>query len=191
MRQRLQSRRMQRNDCKIAANELARTGTTAGAALSRLISAWMRIAIFETMNEAEGAQRLWFILDELDALGTIEGLKDALARLRKLGGRCVLGFQSIAQVRASYGHEEAAAAPRKAAARLDSPHGSSASARSSAPQVSRSRQPDEWLSSQTTSEHHVTEHAVMPSEIEQLPDVAGFLTLASLPSWRRVNITRP
>ena len=57
-------------------------------------------------------------------------------------------------------------------------------------QVSKSRRPNEWLSSQTTSEHHVTEHAVMLSEIEQLPDLTGFLKLASSPRWRRVNITR-
>ena len=63
-----------------------------------MISAWMRLAIFEAMNGGERDQRLWFIVDELDALGTIDGLKDALARLRKFGGRCVLGFQSIAQV---------------------------------------------------------------------------------------------
>jgi hypothetical protein len=35
---------------------------------------------------------------------TDHGLKDALARLRKFGGRCVLGFQSIAQVSTTYGH---------------------------------------------------------------------------------------
>jgi hypothetical protein len=35
----------------------------------------------------EGDQRPWFIVDELDALGTIDGLKDGLARLRKFGGR--------------------------------------------------------------------------------------------------------
>jgi hypothetical protein len=29
-------------------------------------------------------------------------------------------------------------------------------------------------------EHHVTEHAVMPSEIEQLRDLAGFLNLAHM-----------
>ena len=51
----------------------------------------------------KGDQRLWFVVDELDALGAIDGLKDALARLRKFGGRCVLGFQSIAQVSATYG----------------------------------------------------------------------------------------
>src|SRR6185312_3638351 len=50
-------------------------------------------------------QRLWFVVDELDALGPIAGLKDALARLRKFGGRCVLGWQSAAQVCATYGAE--------------------------------------------------------------------------------------
>ena len=73
------------------------------AALSGLISAWMRLSIIEAMNCEEGDQRLWFIVDELDALGEIDGLKDALARLRKFGGRCVLGFQSIAQVSGLYG----------------------------------------------------------------------------------------
>src|SRR5260370_24463069 len=67
------------------------------------ISAWMRTAIFKAMDGGEGDQRLWFIVDELDALGEIDGLKDALARLRKFGGRCVLGFQSIAQVSGTYG----------------------------------------------------------------------------------------
>src|SRR3954453_17751406 len=59
------------------------------------------------MNGAEGDQRLWFVIDELDALGAIDGLKDALARLRKFGGRCVLGFQSIGQVSALYGRGDA------------------------------------------------------------------------------------
>ena len=77
------------------------------AALRSIISAWLRLAIFQTMTEGEGDKRLWFIVDELDALGPIDGLKDALARLRKFGGRCVLGFQSIAQVSSTYGHGEA------------------------------------------------------------------------------------
>jgi type IV secretory pathway TraG/TraD family ATPase VirD4 len=43
------------------------------------------------MNGLEDDQRPWFVIDELDALGAIDGLKDA--RVRKFGGRCVLGFQ--------------------------------------------------------------------------------------------------
>ena len=77
------------------------------ASLRSIISTWMRLAIFEAMGRPEGDQKLWFVIDELDALGAIDGLKDALARLRKFGGRCVLGFQSIAQVSGTYGHAEA------------------------------------------------------------------------------------
>jgi hypothetical protein len=38
---------------------------------------------------------------------------------------------------------------------------------------SHSRKPGEWQASKTTSEHRTTESAVLPSEIEQLPDLAG------------------
>jgi hypothetical protein len=34
------------------------------------------------MTHEEGGPKLWFTSDELDALGQIDGLKDALARLR-------------------------------------------------------------------------------------------------------------
>ncbi|HVN42317.1 MAG TPA: type IV secretion system DNA-binding domain-containing protein, partial [Steroidobacteraceae bacterium] len=77
------------------------------AALRSIIAAWTWLAIFECMSQGEGDRRLWFVVDELDALGAIDGLKDALARLRKFGGRCVLGFQSIGQVSDTYGRGEA------------------------------------------------------------------------------------
>lgn len=50
------------------------------AALRSIISAWLRLAIFQTMTGGEGDQRLWFMVDELDALGPIDGPMDALAR---------------------------------------------------------------------------------------------------------------
>ena len=40
------------------------------------------------------------------------------------------------------------------------------------------------------SEQHVIEAAVMPSELEQLPDLSGFLKTASSRAWRRVRIAR-
>ena len=43
---------------------------------------------------------------------------------------------------------------------------------------------------QTAGDHHVTEDAVMASEIEQLPDLRGFLKVASRPQWSRVTISR-
>ena len=45
--------------------------------------------------------------------------------------------------------------------------------------------------SRTVSEQIQTEDAVMASEIEQLPDLHGFLKLASQPQWRRVTLRPP
>ncbi len=41
------------------------------------------------------------------------------------------------------------------------------------------------------STHHVTESAVLASKIEQLPDLQGFLKLASKPAWKRVTSRPP
>jgi len=67
----------------------------------------MRIAIFEAMSLGEGDHRLWFVIDELDALGAIdwpEGRIDTPAEIRRT---LRIGFQSIAQVRGTYGDAEA------------------------------------------------------------------------------------
>jgi len=172
------------------------------AALRAIISTWMRIAIFETMSSGEGDARLWFIVDELDALGQIDGLKDALARLRKFGGRCVLGFQSIAQVSGTYGRSDAETIVENCGNTLIlrcSASESGGTARFACKligdreiirkQVSRSRQLGKLFSSnETVSDHHVTEAAVLPSQIEQLPDLEGYLKLASQPKWIAVKL---
>src|SRR5207249_7646259 len=135
------------------------------AALRSTISAWMRLAIFEAMNREEGGEQpLWFVIDELDALGQIDGLKDALARLRKFGGRCVLGFQSIAQVSSTYGSGEAQTIVENCGNTLilrcsGSDHGGTANFASRLigqrevlrTNRSRSRRPTEFLSSTTLS----------------------------------------
>jgi type IV secretory pathway TraG/TraD family ATPase VirD4 len=171
------------------------------AVLRAVISTWMRIAIFETMSLPEGDARLWFIIDELDALGPIDGLKDALARLRKFGGRCVIGFQSIAQVSGTYGRAEAETIVENCGNTFilrcsASEQGGTAQFASKLigerevihEQISRSRRPSEWMSTQTTSEHRVLEAAVLASEIEQLADLQGYLKFASMPQWRRVGL---
>jgi type IV secretory pathway TraG/TraD family ATPase VirD4 len=169
--------------------------------LSSTISAWIRIAIFAAMDRAEGDQRLWFVVDELDALGEIDGLKDALARLRKFGGRCVLGFQSISQVSSTYGQGVADTIVENCGNTLILR--CSASEKGGTSQFasrligqreivhlaeSRTRQPSEWSSSVTISEHRSIEPAIMASEIERLPDLEGFLKFASAPDWRRVRL---
>jgi hypothetical protein len=44
------------------------------------------------------------------------------------------------------------------------------------------------LGSVTRSEQLGVESAVMGAQIEQLPDLAGYLKLASRPEWRRVRL---
>jgi type IV secretory pathway TraG/TraD family ATPase VirD4 len=174
------------------------------AALRSTISAWMRLAIFEAMSQPEGDQRLWFVVDELDALGQIDGLKDALARLRKFGGRCVLGFQSIAQVSSTYGTGDAQTIVENCGNTLilrcsGSDYGGTANFASRLigqrevlrTNRSRSRRPGDLLSSTTLSEHIGIEPAVMDSQIEQLPDLSGYLKFASVPNWQRVTLVSP
>lgn len=178
------------------------------AALRSTISAWMRLAIFEAMNletqpeEREAKEsRLWFVVDELDALGQIDGLKDALARLRKFGGRCVLGFQSIAQVSSTYGQGDAHTIVENCGNTLilrcsASEGGGTARFASQLigerevlrTTVSRSRRASEFFGSVSRSEHFSLEPAVLPSQIEQLPDLAGYAKHASDPQWRRVRL---
>ena len=174
------------------------------AALRSIISAWLRLAIFQTMTGGEGDQRLWFVVDELDALGPIDGLKDALARLRKFGGRCVLGFQSIAQVSSTYGHGEAQTIVENCSNTLilrcsASENGGAARFASKLigerevirPTVSRTRKGGFFAEpghSVSRGEQHVTESAVLPAEVEQLPDLSGYLKFASHPAWLRIRL---
>lgn len=180
------------------------------AALRSMIATWMRLAIVEALSQRENVdQRLWFVVDELDALGAIDGLKDALTRLRKFGGRCVLGFQSVAQVSSTYGAGEAQTIVENCGNTLilrcsGSENGGTSqfAARLIGErevmrrQTSRGRDREQGLTahgarrSLQVSEQHATEMALMPSEVEQLPDLCGYLKLAGSPSWRRVSLQR-
>jgi type IV secretory pathway TraG/TraD family ATPase VirD4 len=176
------------------------------AALRSIIATWTRLAIFEAMRVPGEDQRLWFVVDELDSLGAIDGLKDALARLRKFGGRCVLGFQSVAQVSATYGASEAQTIIENCGTTLilrcaGSEHGGTSQFASRVigdrevlrRQTSRGRDHEGWFGgrghrrSTQVSEHWITETAVMASELEQLPDLTGFLKTASSNAWLRVS----
>ncbi len=84
--------------------------------LRQFVAALADLAILETLSlstnerlHASRHRRLFFLLDELDSLGAVSELKDALTKLRKFGGCCILGIQTVAQLRAVYGKETAQA----------------------------------------------------------------------------------
>jgi len=176
------------------------------AALRGVVSAWMRLSLFQTMDRdpASRTRPTWFVVDELDALGPIDGLKDALARIRKFNGRCVLGFQSVAQVSSTYGVGEAHTIVENCGNTLilrcsASEGGGTARFASQLigerevirAAVSKTRRDGEWLGSVSRSERLQLEQAVLPSQIEQLPDLVGYLKHASDPRWLRVRLEAP
>ena len=180
------------------------------AALKSMIATWMRLAIFEAMNAEENRdQHLWFVIDELDALGAMDGLRDALARLRKFGGRCVLGFQSVAQVSSTCGAGDAQTIVENCGNTLilrcsGSENGGTSQFASRLigereilrRQISRGSDREGSFSSRgarrsrNTSELHVIEAAVLPSEIEKLPDFSGYFKPASSHEWLKVSFDR-
>jgi type IV secretory pathway TraG/TraD family ATPase VirD4 len=128
-----------------------------------------------------------------------------LARLRKFGGRCVLGFQSIAQVSSTYGSGDAQTLVENCGNTVilrcsGSENGGTSHFASRLigeremlrRQRSRGSDRDDIFFSRgrrrstSISEQLTTEVAVLPSEIEQLPDLTGFVKTASSPVWTRV-----
>lgn len=176
-----------------AANEIA--------ALRGLVSCWMNIAILETLSLAPSRERrIWFHIDELDALGRIEGLKDAQARLRKVGGCVAIGFQSFAQVKQVYG--DGAQTIIENCGNLlilragGSDGGGTAKLASQLiggreierDDVSRSRSRGKHMSRSTSMQtRRLVEDVALASEIMQLPNREGFVKRATDPRWKRVR----
>ena len=179
------------------------------AALRTLIATWMGLAIFEALSQKEGYdQRLWLVVDELDSLGAIAGLKDALARLRKFGGRCVLGFQSLAQLSATYGPDGQTIVENCGNTLILRCSGSDNGGTSQYAsrligdrevirrQRSRGRENPTGpfagglRRSVQINEQRIVEPAVLAAQLEQLPDLSGYLKTASSPVWYPVQIRR-
>lgn len=171
------------------------------AALRGLVSCWMNIAILETLSlPPDRDRRIWFQVDELDALGRIEGLKDAQARLRKFGGCVAIGFQSFAQVKAVYGEGahtiiencgnllllRAGASDGGGTAKLASDLiGDREVERDD---VSRSRTQGRYTSrSMSMQTKRSVEDAALASEIMQLGNREGYCKRATSPHWTKVT----
>lgn len=76
--------------------------------LRGLIATLLELAIVEGLSLSENPDRgLWYVLDEIDSLGKVSSLRGGLTKLRKYGGRCVVGLQTVSQLREIYGKNEA------------------------------------------------------------------------------------
>jgi type IV secretory pathway TraG/TraD family ATPase VirD4 len=78
------------------------------AMLRPLVGAWLSLSIREVLSlNPDDSRRVWMVMDELDSLGTVTGLSDALTRGRKYGLATTAAIQSVAQLRQRYGQDGA------------------------------------------------------------------------------------
>jgi hypothetical protein len=169
------------------------------ASIQSLISTWLGLSIYETLSlEPSNTRRIWFIADEVDAIGRIEGLKDALVRLRKFGGRVVLGFQSISQLSLVYGDLEANTiienCGNKLILRCDiSDKGGTAEFASrligerDVELISHTSSYSDQGSGGSWNKSERKENVVLASEITKLKDLEGYLRVANNENWYKVN----
>ena len=76
--------------------------------LSPLIRMFITLCIRETLSlSPNDDRRVWLMLDELDSLGKVDFLTDALARGRKYGLACIAAIQSFSQLDSKYGPDNA------------------------------------------------------------------------------------
>jgi len=156
------------------------------ALLASLISAQVGELVSAVLSlRPDRNRRLWLLLDELAALGRVQGLGDALAQGRKFGLCCVSGIQTLAQLRAIYGNDGAqtllSCYSSKLILRADDPDTSEWCSRLLGDRQILRRVQSEGSgaggSHSGESEQIVIERAVLPSEIDRLPNRHGYLRL--------------
>jgi hypothetical protein len=177
------------------------------AVMKPLVSLWLDIAISAVLSlpaedetlPHDKRRRLFVFLDELQALQKLPALDGALLRGRKKGLSVTLGIQSIKGVRAIYGNNEADAllgqpqtqlvlrTPEEGTAKwLEGQLGSAEIMRAGeSQQVGMNSKQHGGVNLQRSV---VQEAAVLAAEIQDLPDLEGYLKVVGEPV-KRVHYT--
>jgi type IV secretory pathway TraG/TraD family ATPase VirD4 len=153
-----------------------------------LANLWLDLIVGRLLGSAERRRKIWIVVDELPVLGRQAKLEMLVTRGRKRGLAAVLGFQSIAQLRRIYGHEQAAVLASmpstKLILRVDEPETAAFLAR----QIGERETLHEELGMSAGHDDHRfsihparrTEAVVMAAEIQRLPKLEGYLCIAGL-----------
>lgn len=168
------------------------------ALCGNLVATWLEMAVVEGLSLTEDSKRrLWYVMDELDSLGKVTSLRLGLTKLRKYGGVCVAGLQSIAQLRRTYGHDEAQTLASCLSTKLVLLAGDGETAEWCEKELGRQevirpetsnstsqRTGELPSSSENRSTRVVEQPAVLAGELLTLPNLSGFLKLVGLPIAR-------
>lgn len=170
------------------------------AALSPLLAAWVDIAANAVLTlPPDRGRRIWLVLDEVAALGKLNGLESALTLGRKHGLAVVAGLQSMAQLDRLYGRDSATVL--KSCFRNLVVLGMAKSDPATSEELSMALGEREILRHEVSrsnganglgesrSLRHVKERLVLASEIAGLPNLQGFLALAGDEPVRRLQLS--
>lgn len=170
------------------------------AMLRNLVACWLELAIVQGLTLDENPnRRLWYIMDELDSLGKVTSLRAGLTKLRKYGGVCVSGLQTIAQLRTTYGKDEAQTLLSNMSNKLILRAGDNETGKYFEQEIGEQEVERQEVSNSTStrlgdmpnhtenvSKRRSQQMAVLASEVQGLPDLHGFLKLVGLPVARVV-----
>jgi type IV secretory pathway TraG/TraD family ATPase VirD4 len=158
------------------------------AAVLPLLSLWLDSMVHRLLStelERGARERVWIVADELPVLRRQQKIESLLARGRKRGLCVVIGFQAMPQLRAIYGHDEAATLlscpTTKAILRTDEPETAEWCSRQIGArevvheQIGTSTGPRELRDGFTMQPRRGMEPAVTVGEIQKLPPLTGYL----------------
>lgn len=161
-------------------------------ALRSLISTWFDVVITATLSApVHGPPRpTWFVCDELASLERLSSLEAGLTKGRKHGARFLCGIQSTSQLDDLYGKEKAVTLRScfRNLLFLNIPHTDPATAE----ELSKGVGESEFVrketqrsvgysmknSSRTISRRNVTEKVLLPSQIQDLPNLKAYVSFA-------------
>ena len=170
--------------------------------LRGLVASILELGIVEGFSLSENHERgLWFVFDEVDSLGKVSSLRGGLTKLRKYGGRCVLGLQTVSQLRETYGRDEAQTLLANLSTKLILRAGDNETAEYFSKELGEQDidrlqmttgqgtssggvlNPGHSSESSNTSYNmqRVRQAAILSSEILNLPDLHGFLKIPGQP----------
>lgn len=173
------------------------------ASLAPLMACWIDVlnnAILSMPPDPEmGKRRIWLVLDELASLGKISSLEAVLTKGRKHNLCCIAGLQSIAQLDRVYGRETSIILRSCfrnlvafAIAKADPDTTEAISRALGEREVDRSVETI-GRSSQgintSVSMQRIKERLVLPSELNELPNLTAFLALAGNEPTRKIKLT--
>ena len=164
--------------------------------LRPLLTLWLDIAVTGVMMlKPNRDRRIWLFVDELPSLQKMPKIGTAQAECRKYGLCVVTGIQSIAQDREIYGKDGAEALlglpQTQCILRLPDPDTAAWASKAIGERHIVRRIESESASgsggSSGTSQQHATEAAILPSQIQCLPNLEGLL---KYPAQAGVTVTR-